>query len=236
MGLEIAKIQNATLKAIANQADENKDGFIKGRTELNVFEDAAKNAVKENLAQKEDLKATMNLFEIDYPSENEVLRSLAMESDEDKSGKVAGKELDTYVEKAKHAVDGKLATAEDIENTTDGYYQTKSTMQKVGRGLAIAAGVVGGIALGLLGARVINRSLGKSMMRTLDKCYESSGKGMGAVSTKYLFYEYDRKIGEYVYKTTNRAKKIFNSISITSLLAGGAAGGVAVAKATESDR
>ncbi len=148
MGLEIAKIQNATLQSIANQADLDKDGIIKGRDELNAFEGTAKKAIKAGLVSKEDLKTTINLFEINLPSKNPILRTFAIESDEDKSEKLSGNELENYIDKAKKARNHELATDLEVENTTEGFYQAKSFSQKLSRAIIISTAILGAMALG----------------------------------------------------------------------------------------
>lgn len=233
MGLEIAKIQNGVLQGIANQADENKDGVIRGASELNVFEEAAKNAVNEELVSKEDFKSTLDLFEIEYPSENQVLRNLAIESDEDKSEKLLGKELDNYIEKGKKAVNSELATDEELENTTDGFYQKKTTMQKVGRGFLVGLGAIAGLALGgCIGSKIADKISQKFINTVSQKCNEW---GCYTKTTKFALAEVN---GNHFSKL--RLTKL-GYISVLSTLIGTAAlgataGGVAVAKMTESNR
>ena len=152
MGLEIAKIQNNVLKTIAEQSNQDGNEVISGRTEINLFEAAAKKAIDKKLVTEADFKSTMDLFEVEYPSENAILRNLAVESDEDKSEKLTGKEIDTYINKSKSAVEADLAIEEEIEQTTDGYYQKRGLWQKIGRGALISLGAIAG--LGLAGVAV----------------------------------------------------------------------------------
>ena len=232
MGLEIAKIQNGVLQVIANQADENKDGVIRGASELNVFEEAVKNAVNEELVSKEDFKSALDLFEIKYPSESEVLKNIAIESDEDKSEKLSGKELDNYIEKGKSVIDSELATEDELENTTDGFYQKKSTMQKVGRGLLIAGGAISGLLLGHFIGRKVNTFLAKKMKENvLSQC---TLDGLYSIKTKFANADvmyFGRKA-----KLTNLGASLAGGAHLGTIALGATTGGIAVAKVTESDR
>ena len=233
MGLEIAKIQNGVLQGIANQADENKDGYIKGAAELNVFEEAAKNAIDNDLVSKEDFKTTLDLFEVEYPSENQVLRNVAIESDEDKSEKLSGKELDNYIEKGKSAVDSELATDEELENTTDGFYQKKTTMQKVGRGFLIGLGAIAGLVLGgCIGSKISNKMSQKFINTVRQKC---RAEGYYTEATKFALAEVKGNNISKVRLTKLGVISVLSNLIGTAAL-GATAGGVAVAKMTESNR
>ena len=240
MGLEIAKIQNGVLQGIANQADENKDGVIRGASELNVFEEAVKNAVNEELVSKEDFKSTLDLFEIEYPSENQVLRNLAIESDEDKSEKLSGKELDNYIEKGKQAVNSELATEEELENTTDGFYQKKTTMQKVGRGLLIAGGAIVTGVLGFFASKSLLKLMNKKIYKNLEnKVISFIDKGEYPNIIKTNFAKAPKRGDSYLYKDmklTNLGYVCELGAFLGTPVACATAGGIAVAKATESNR
>ena len=150
MGLEITQIDNANLRIIAEQADLNKDGILKGREELDIFGEASKKAIKQNLVSRDDFDATLKVFSLKYPEGNEMLKSLAMQADDDKSGNLTKDEITSFIESGKNATKANQATKEELETATDGlYYKEQKKDKQISTAKIIGTVLCGAVVAGL---------------------------------------------------------------------------------------
>ena len=210
MGLEISQIQNANLLVIAKQADLNQDGVIKGREELNVFGEASKKAMKQNLVSSEDFDAVLKTFSLEYPEGNEMLKSLALQADVDSSKNLTEDEITNFIENGKNAIKADQATQEELETATDGLYYKKQKRDKWIRAAKIAGAAIGGaVVAGALGLGLHHMGLETLWKIKPRKFFDSSG---------YL---------------KNPWFGISLSAIASSTVAGGIAGGVLASKATK---